>query len=44
MDESRAALVKWRDQIKANREYINTTLRPDLQALRGKNPSPATAE
>lgn len=44
MDESRAALAKWRDQIKANREYINTTLRPDLQALKGQNPSPATAE
>ncbi len=44
MDESRAALAKWRDQIKANREYINTTLRPDLQALREQNPSPATAE
>jgi septal ring factor EnvC (AmiA/AmiB activator) len=33
--ESRAALVKWRDQIRANREFVRTTLRPDLQALRG---------
>jgi chromosome segregation ATPase len=44
MEESRGALAKWRDQVKANREYINGTLRPDLQALRGQNPNPATTE
>lgn len=44
LTEARTALAKWRDQVKTNREFIRNTLRPDLQALRGQNPSPATAE
>jgi len=44
LNESKTALTKWKDQIKLNREYIRNTLRPDLQALRGQNPSPATVE
>lgn len=44
LNDSRAALIKWRDQIRANREYINSTLRLDLQALKGQNPSPVVAE
>lgn len=37
LSEARTALTKWRDQIKANREFIKNTLRPDLQALKEQN-------
>jgi len=42
--ESRTALAAWRDQVRANREYIHNTLRVDLQALREQNPTPASTE
>jgi len=34
LEQSREALAKWREQIKANHDFIQDTLRPDLQALR----------
>lgn len=36
LTESREALKTWGDQVKANRDFIRTTLRPDLQALRAQ--------
>jgi len=44
LGEARTALAKWRDQIRANREFIRNTLRPDLQALKGQNPGPTAAQ
>lgn len=44
LSEARTALTKWRDQIKANREFIKNTLRPDLQALKEQHPSSTTEE
>jgi GTP1/Obg family GTP-binding protein len=44
LGESRNALAEWWNQIKSNRDFIRNTLKPDLQALRGQNPSPAPTE
>lgn len=41
VEESRAAMVKFRSDVKAIRDFVRNTLRPDLQALRGQNPSPS---
>lgn len=44
LGEGRTALILWRDQIKANREFIRTTLRPDLQALKEQKPDSSVTE
>lgn len=45
VEESKAALAKFRADVKASWDFIRNTLRPDLQALRGqKNPTPAASE
>lgn len=44
LTESRAALTTYRSQVKSVWDFINNTLKPDLQALKGQNPNPATSE
>jgi GTP1/Obg family GTP-binding protein len=43
LTEARAALAKWREQVKTIHDFMQNTLRPHLKALRGQNPSPAPA-
>jgi len=42
--ESKTALASYRDQVKANWNFVTNILKPDLQALKGQAPSPTTTE
>ncbi|KKS78881.1 MAG: hypothetical protein UV54_C0048G0003 [Candidatus Beckwithbacteria bacterium GW2011_GWA2_43_10] len=44
LEQSKTALAKFRDDVKAVREFIKNTLRPDLKALKGQNPGSTTTE
>lgn len=44
LQEARTALTDWREQVKATREFINSTLRTHLEELKEQNPSSSTGE